>query len=98
MLFPVTSRYHNIEIAKRVTADGRETVYLRRRFLPPPLGNGVLVEHSVSQDERLDNITALYLGNPELFWRLCEANNAMQPDELTAEIGRRLRIPVYNGG
>jgi hypothetical protein len=98
MLFPVNSRYHTTETAKRLTADGREIVYLRRRFLPPPLKNGVLVEHSVSQDERLDNITARYLGDPELFWRLCDANNAMHPDEMTAEIGRRLRIPMYNGG
>jgi len=98
MLFPVTSRYHNIETAKWATSDGHEIVYLLRRFLPPPLNNGVLLEHSVSQDERLDNIAAVYLGNPELFWRLCDANNAMYPDELTAEIGRRLRIPLYNGG
>ena len=64
MLFPVTSRYHNIETVKWATSDGRETVYLRRRFLPSQLNNGVLVEHSVSQDERLDNITAVYLGDP----------------------------------
>jgi hypothetical protein len=51
----------------------------------------------VSQAERLDNITARHLGDPEQFWRLCDANNAMHPDELIAEIGRRLRIPMFNG-
>jgi hypothetical protein len=48
--------------------------------------------------ERLDNITARDLGDPEQFWRLCDANNAMHPDGLTAEEGRRLIIPVVQGG
>lgn len=97
-MFPVTSRYYGIEIAKYETPDGREIVYLRRRFLPPP-GNGPLIaEHVVMQGDRLDNITARYLADPEQFWRVCDANNAMEPNELTAEIGRRLRIPFPQGG
>ena len=97
-MFPSNSRYHDIEIARLAAPDGSETVYLRRRFLPPAPTNGVQVEHIVSQGERLDNITARYLGDPEQFWKLCDANNAMHPLELTAEVGRRLRIPLYNGG
>ena len=97
-MFPVTSRYYGIEIAKYETPDGREIVYLRRRFLPLP-GNGLLfAEHVVVQGDRLDNITARYIADPEQFWRVCDANNAMEPDELTAEIGRRLRIPFPQGG
>ena len=97
-MFPVTSRYYGIEIAKYETPDGREIVYLRRRFLPLP-GNGPLIaEHVVVQGDRLDNITARNLADPEQFWRVCDANNAMEPDELTAEIGRRLRIPFPQGG
>jgi hypothetical protein len=97
-MFPVTSRYNGIETAKYETPDGRESVYLRRRFLPLA-GNGSLIaEHVVTQGERLDNITARYLGDPEQFWRVCDANNAKQPEELTAEIGRRLRIPFPQGG
>ena len=38
--------------------------------------------------------TAQYLGDPEQFWRICDANDAMRPDDLTAEVGRRLLIPV----
>ena len=94
-MFPVTSRYFGIEIAKLTIADGREEPYVRRRFLP--LATSMpLSEHMVTQGERLDNITARYLGDPEQFWRVCDANNAMQPEALTAEeqIGRRLVIPV----
>jgi hypothetical protein len=96
-MFPVTSRYHSIETAKWTTADGREIAYLRRRFVPPAT-TAVLAEHAVAEGERLDNITAQYLGDPEQFWRLCDANLAMHPRELTAEIGRRLRIPLIQAG
>jgi hypothetical protein len=49
------------------------------------------------QGERLDNITARYLGDPLQFWRVCDANGAMNPSELTAVIGRRLRITMPEG-
>lgn len=98
-MFPVTSRYYGIEIAKYETPDGQEIAYLRRRFIPAVSPDAPLIaEHIVTQDERLDNITARYLGDPEQFWRLCDANNAMRPEELTDEIGRRLRIPLPQGG
>jgi hypothetical protein len=99
-MFPVTSRYYGIETAKWLTADGREIVYLRRRFLPDGTKAVVLIEHVVTQGDRLDNVTARYLGDPEQFWLVCDANNAMRPDDLMteAEIGRRLRIPLPHGG
>jgi hypothetical protein len=97
-MYPVTSRYHGIETASWTTADGREIVYLRRRFLPSAADVVVLAEHTVTEGDRLDNVTAQYLGDPEQFWRLCDANDAMHPAGLTAEIGRRLRIPLLQGG
>ena len=95
--FPPTSRYHAIEVATLVTPDGRTVSYLRRRFVPPPERFDLLQEHSVTQGDRLDNITAQYLGDPEQFWRLCDANGAMEPEELTDSIGRRLRITLPEG-
>ena len=97
MNFPPTSRYHNIETAKMETSDGREVIYLRRRFLPSPDRFALLQEHEVAQGDRLDNITARYLNDPEQCWRICDANAAMRPDELTEEIGRRLRITLPEG-
>lgn len=95
-MFPVTSRYYSVETVKLTTADGREIIYLRRRFIPVS-NNAVLTEYVVGMGDRLDNITARYLGDPEQFWRLCDANNAMRPDDLTAEIGSRLDIPIPSG-
>ena len=96
-LFPVTSRYHGIDTDTLETVEGRTITYLRRRFVPQPEGFTVIQEHSVIESDRLDNLSSHYLGDPEQFWRLCDANNAMHPAELTAEIGRRLRIPMFNG-
>ncbi len=96
-MFPETSRYFNILVAELTEANGRKIVYLRRRFLPPSGEPLVLAEHSVAQGERLDNITARYLGDPEQFWQLSDANNAMHPEELTETIGRRLHIPLPQG-
>jgi len=96
-LFPPSSRYHGIEVARLEAADGATIAYLRRRFVPPPERFALLQEHVVVQGDRLDNVTAAYLGDPELFWQVCDANNALRPDELTEEIGRRLRITLPEG-
>jgi len=96
-IFPVTSRYHSVETATLETAGTETIVYLRRRFIPPPERFELLQEHTVTQGDRLDNVTAQYLGDPEAFWRVCDANNAMWPDELTETIGRRLRITLPEG-
>lgn len=96
-MFPVTSRYYGIEIAKYAIADGNEVAYLRRRFIPAVTPSAAIIaEHKVVQAERLDNITARYLGDPEQFWRICDANNAMLPEDLLV-IGRRLLIVLPQG-
>ena len=96
-MFPINSRYYNIEQIQRDTPDGKKIVYLRRRFVPSPDQFALLLEHKVEQGDRLDNITAEYLGDPEQFWRICDANGATRPDELTETIGRRLRITLPAG-
>ncbi|MFY9553193.1 MAG: LysM domain-containing protein [Blastocatellia bacterium] len=96
-MFPPTSRYYNIETAIFEAGDGRPHAYLRRRFVPPPERFSTLQEHVVVQSDRLDNVTAQYLGDPLQFWRLCDANRAMRPDELTEEVGRRIRITLPEG-
>lgn len=96
-MFPITSRYHDTPTARLETPDGRTVVYLRRRFVPPPERFELLSEHTVKAGDRLDNLAAQYLEDPEQFWRIADANNAMQPDELTAVVGRKLRITLPEG-
>jgi hypothetical protein len=93
-MFEPTGRYYTLETATVTHADGRVIVYKRRRFLPQADAMTVLAEIAVTQGDRLDLITARTLGAPEQFWRVCDANNAMHPADLTTEIGRVLRIPM----
>lgn len=96
MLDP-TSRYAKCETATLTVTDpdgtSREIRYVRRRFIPPAEGMTVIVEHTFTQGERLDNITAQYLGDPTQFWRICDANEVMDPDELE-EVGRSIKIAM----
>lgn len=95
--FPPTSRYHGIDTAKKKTVDGKTVIYLRRRFIPPPERFSLLQEHTVVQGDRVDNLANQYLGDPEQFWRMCDANGVMRPDELTETIGLRIRITLPEG-
>jgi hypothetical protein len=94
--FGPASRYANLELAK-IDLAGQPVLYVRRRFLPQPERFSVLGEHTVVRGERLDHIAAHYFGDPELFWRICDANRALRPEELTEEEGRRLNITLPEG-
>src|SRR5690242_13426167 len=94
--FPPTSRYFGIELTSRTASDGRIVTYLRRRFVPPPERFALLHEHVVTEGERMDHVAGRELGDPEAFWRICDANGAMHPDELCT-VGRRLRITLPEG-
>ena len=93
MLEP-TSRYYSLETATFKTPDGRFLPYKRRRFLPKGEEMPLLVEVTVSAADRLDLIAARTIGDPEQYWRICDANNAMNPADLTREVGRGLRVPI----
>ncbi|MDP8993236.1 MAG: hypothetical protein M3N31_09345 [Actinomycetota bacterium] len=95
-MFDPTSRYAPLETATLTDADGRVIPYKRRRFLPQGRTMPLLVEVAVVQGDRLDLVTFRTLGDPEHFWRVCDANDAMNPSELTGEesVGLRLRVPV----
>jgi len=95
--FPPNSRYQGVGTAKLMMADGHTIVFIKRRFVPALEEFALIQEHSVIQGDRLDNITAKYLGDPEQFWRLCDANGAIRPDELTDTIGAKLRITFPQG-
>jgi hypothetical protein len=97
-MFDATSRYAGIETAVREAAgpDGepRPVRYVRRRFVPPVDAAATAMEHIVVQGDRLDNVTARYLGDPTQFWRVADANGVVRPESLTEEPGRRVRIAI----
>jgi hypothetical protein len=93
-MFDAMSRYATIETARMALPDGRIVAYKRRRFLPQGRSLPVLAEVIVVDGDRLDLISDRTLGNSLLFWQVCDANDAMKPDDLTAEPNQRLRVPM----
>ena len=89
------SRYARTEQATWTPPEGGDPVrYLKRRFLPQGESLPTLARVTVSDGDRLDHIAARVLGDPEVFWRICDAENGMYPPRLTAVPGRRLRVPI----
>lgn len=97
-MFDKKSRYYNIKEATiTITGMDKENatiVYKKRRFIPKTEGMTTVLEHTVTQGERLDNITARYFGDPTLFWYISDSNLILNPDELTKDIGRRIKITM----
>ncbi|NEO45021.1 MAG: hypothetical protein F6K55_13180 [Moorea sp. SIO4A3] len=92
-MFQATSRYYNLETATFTSSDNRVISYKRRRFLPQGETLSLLVEVTVTEGDRLDLITDSNLGDAEQFWQVCDANNTMNPFDLTAEPSKVLRVP-----
>jgi hypothetical protein len=95
--FPQTSRYHGLAIRTSPGSDGTAHRHLTRRFVPPPENFELVQVHTIVQGDRLDNLAHAYHGDPEIFWLLCDANGAIRPDDLSATIGRQLRITLPEG-
>ena len=95
--FPPNSRYNASATLTYTFPDGRAVAYLARRFVPRAENINALGMHTVTVGDRLDNLAARHLGDAEQYWRLCDANGAMRPDELVETPGRELRIGLPEG-
>lgn len=94
--FPADSRYHGIPTTSiEETAAGAVT-YLKHRFAPAPEAFATLRYRRVTQGERLDQIAAAEVGNPEAFWMLTDANGVIWAEELE-EPGKTLRLTLPAG-
>jgi nucleoid-associated protein YgaU len=90
-MFAPGSRYEDVPDAIYVAPDGRELRYKRLRPIPAA---PALAEHVVAHGDRLDLLAFRFYGDPEQFWRLCDANPVLDPDDLVGEPGRRLVVPA----
>jgi hypothetical protein len=95
--FSETSRYRDLPLLTARDANGRDVIYVARRWIPQPERLAEVERYKVIDGDRVDRIAADRLGDPELYWRIADANVAFAPDELTAEIGRWLRITLAEG-
>lgn len=96
-IFPASSRYAATPTATWTDAAGTAITYLRRRFAPPPESFTTVAAHLIVREDRVDLLAANYLGDAEAWWRLCDANGIVRPEELTDTVGRRIRIATAGG-
>ena len=82
-MFDRRSRYHGLEELYYEEPGQPTIVYKSRRFVSRVEGRPVLWEVEVKDTDRPDLLAARTLQQPDLFWRLCDANDVMHPFELT---------------
>ena len=94
-MFDRNSRYASQPVLGWVDGAGRTRRFFALREVPAPRSQRSADPiHVVSDGERLDRLTWQNLGDPEQYWRLCDANGALVPDELTSIRGRALVVPI----
>ena len=89
-----SSRYYGAQAEQFTLADGTPVMYLARRIIPQAATYTATQTYVIADGDRLDNLAATFLGDPLLYWMICDANSATDPDELTAQAGRTIVIPV----
>jgi nucleoid-associated protein YgaU len=96
--FPTDSRYYNSATLSYTTPTGQTVTYLARRFVPQPgtPNYSTVATHTVVQGDRLDLIAAKYLGDPLMYWLICDANGAMRPNDLLA-VGTVINVTLPQG-
>ena len=92
-MFDQTSRYASLGTSQITTPDGRTITFAPRRLLPQSRTLTILSTTALNEGERLDLFSARVLGDPLLFWRICDANDAMDPQDLV-EPGASLSVPL----
>jgi hypothetical protein len=97
--FPTDSRYYGSSTLQYTAPHGQAVTYLARRFVPQPgaPNYSTVAQHTVRQGDRLDLLAANYLGDPLMFWLLCDANGAVRPNALVETLGKVLNITTPQG-
>jgi hypothetical protein len=93
-MFEPDSRYAGLPLAQWTSPTGQQITYATRRFLPRGETMTTLAELRVAEGDRLDLIATRTIGDPLQYWRICDANDAMHPDELVAAPGLTVRVAV----
>ena len=91
------SRYYGAPIEYFTRPDGTQVAYLQRRIIPQPGIYTSTQNYVIVDGDRLDNLASGFLGDPCLYWTICDANGATDPDELTAQVGKTIQIPLASG-
>jgi hypothetical protein len=89
-----SSRYLGTPIEMLTKPDGTQVAYLQRRIIPQQQIYTSVQNYVVIDGDRLDNLAFKFLGDPLLFWMICDANGVSDPESLTTQVGRTILIPM----
>lgn len=92
--FSFNSRYRNVPLRTRTAPDGSVETFVGRRIIPAAERYGVIARHKVTGGDRIDRIAAEAFGDPEQYWKICDANCDPDPALAAAPDGRLLVIPL----
>ena len=97
--FPTDSRYYRFPTLTYTAPNGQSYTYLAPRVVPQPgaANYATVAQHTIKQGDRLDLIAAKYLGDPLIFWLICDANGAIRPNQLVETPGTVLNITMPQG-
>jgi hypothetical protein len=95
--FGTGSRYYGLPLMSMTTSSGTQISYVSRRFIPPAADFAVLQLYRVQQGDRVDVVSASQLGNPLLYWQLCDANVVLEPPDLVAVPGAFINVTLPAG-
>jgi hypothetical protein len=97
--FPTDSRYYGSSTLQYTAPNGQTIPYLARRFVPQPGAPNfaTVATHVIQGGDRLDLLAAKYLGDPLMFWLICDANGTLCPEQLVATPGTTINITMPQG-
>ena len=93
--FPPTSRYAEVAVTTHDDGSGAAPIpHLARRLCPNPERFADIGVVSTIGTDRADVLADRHLGDSALWWRLADANAVLDPRDLTAVVGTRLRLTL----
>lgn len=92
--FAFNSRYRGSKLRTRTAPDGTVETYVARRIIPATERYTALARHKVIGGDRIDRIAADAFGDPEQYWRICDANGDSDPASAAEPEGRLVIIPL----
>ncbi|MEI7897699.1 MAG: hypothetical protein WCJ26_11740 [bacterium] len=90
-MFDDKSRYKNLQPYEVRDTKGRKVTVVP---VPPAAEQEPLGRHLMQQGQRIDHLSRKYLEDPAGYWRICEMNDVMLPDDLAQ--ASEIVIPVKN--
>ena len=89
-IYDRNSRYAKFSTLEQTTdAQGRKVLTMGRARVPAQKELG---EHVRRDGQRLDHLASYYLKDASAYWRICEINDVLLPDQL-AEV-ELIKIPT----